>query len=115
MKHVVKHSITPWAGQSVWFTQDLRAMKVMCKKAKRPFDPSGANGVMVTTDGPYLIYVRKGADLTSLVHETAHATLDALAYVGINAHQADGEPFTYTQQAMLKAFLPHFKSPKTPK
>jgi hypothetical protein len=108
----IKHQIRPWAGQSVWFTQDLKTMRRWCRKAKREFDPKGSNGCMVTTAGPYLIYVRKGADITTLVHETAHATLDSLAYCGINAHHADGEPFTYTQQAMLKAFLPLFNRSK---
>jgi hypothetical protein len=115
MKHVVKHDAAPWAGQSVWFTQDLKTLRRLCKTAKVPCDVEGSNGVMITTKGPYLIYVRPGASVTSLVHETAHAAMDILEYCGVDPRQAQGEPFCYTQQAMLTTFLPHFKSPKTPK
>jgi hypothetical protein len=115
MKHLVKHQATPWAGQSVWFTQDLKTLKKLAKTYKITIDLEGANGVTYTTKGPYVIYVRPGADMTTLVHETGHATMDILDYCGVDPRQANGEPFCYTQQAMLRAFLPHFKSPKTPK
>lgn len=116
MKHAVHHQASPWAGQSVWFTQDRGTLKTLAKRFK--FDPAldrYTRGCMWTTKGPYVIYVKPGSPLSSLVHETAHATMDILDFVGIDPRQAEGEPFCYTQQRMLEAFLPHFKSPKTPK
>lgn len=103
-------------GSVVHFFNNEAQMKRALKRHDEDL-VSGCRGITYTIDLDvrppkqrrlYIIGVFDGS-ITTLVHETGHATLDEAQYRGFDPCSGNGEAFCYLQGYLFVKLLPHLK------